>query len=399
MSCGDVEPNTGPDEQEARLESANMQTDGEPYVRRQGNSQGGSGREEGELGPGPIRTRARPPPRGLVVHQVELLMSNSTDGAGNLEHPNLLHETVDLAHQDTRHVQGGQPQPWGGSFAKPKKAGHLPCDMQSMLQSRIFTIKHVPAASQANVSAAFAGIISAYCHDPCESHLFGMLAFPKLVLRTAPAKGNRAGEHLFMIIEHRLQMFCDGGYQGLWEAALKDNAQALAPSGPSTRAAKRQKLGLDGRVPDRTLDRVRELVGEGASKKALQLLTSSGIHDSADPAVMQQLRKLHPPQTGDFPLYAPGAPTDWEYTHSEAFWGPLVRESILHFPRASAPGPSGLRPSHLQHAVKRPGHGNTLVAAIATLAEIWSQGRLPDHHGPWLCGASLTPLRKPDGGR
>ena len=151
-------------------------------------------------------------------------------------------------------------------------------------------------------------------------------------------------------------------------------------------------------MPERTVARVRELVAEGASKKALQLLTSSGIHDSSDPGVLQRLGMLHPAADGQLPLYARNTATEGEYDEPFPFWGPLVRDSILHFPRGSAPGPSGLRPTHLQDAVKRPGHGNTLIKALAMLTEAWALGRLPDSHGPWLCCANLTPLKKSDGG-
>ena len=138
-------------------------------------------------------------------------MAASTDAMGNFEHPALLQESMDLAHQDVRMGPPTTTQPWGGNFGRPKKATGVPCDMQSLLRSRIFTVKHVPAGSQSKVSAALAGIISAYCADPCEAHLFGMMALPKLVLRTAPAKGSRGPEHLLTILEHRLQLFCDGG--------------------------------------------------------------------------------------------------------------------------------------------------------------------------------------------
>ena len=335
LSCGDVESNPGPEGPGERDPGDGMQLDG------------ALPREPNGVGPGPIRTRTRVQNRGMVVHQVETLMATSTDAIGNLEHPALLQESMDLAHQDVRSGPPIAAPPWGGSFGRPKKATGVPCDMQSLLRSRIFTVKHVPAGSQAKVSAALAGIIAAYCADPCEAHLFGMMAFPKLVLRTAPAKGSRGPEHLRTVLEHRLQLFCDGGYQTLWDHALRDNCNALNFNAATARAVKRQRTGGGEQVSDRTLDRVRELVAEGASKKALQLLTSTGIHDSSDPLVIQQLRKLHPPQEGELPLYAPGEATVWEARSAETFWGPLVRESILHFSQSQGAGSVGSAPEPL----------------------------------------------------
>ena len=39
-----------------------------------------------------------------------------------------------------------------------------------------------------------------------------------------------------------------------------------------------------------------------------------------------------------------------------------------------------------------------LVGALAKFSSMWIKGELPMEHGPLLCGANLTPLRKPDGG-
>ena len=196
--------------------------------------------------------------------------------------------------------------------------------------------------------------------DPCEARLFGLLASPKMVVRTIPTGGGQAAEHLRVAIEHRLTALCAGDYNGLWEKAMKDNPNANSFNAPMTRGAKRQREGGGAeRLPDRTLARVRGLVAEGASKKALQL-----IHDSSDPAVLRKLQQLHPDSAAPLPLFAADSAVHWEYEDTDTFWGPLIRDSILHFPRASAPGPSGLRPSHLQDALKRLGHGGALISAL-----------------------------------
>ena len=75
-----------------------------------------------------------------------------------------------------------------------------------------------------------------------------------------------------------------------------------------------------------------------------------------------------------------------------------IREAALRFPRASAPGPSGLRPSHLQDALLRRGGGLGLIRALAAFATAWAEAKLPPAHSPFLCGANLTPLKKTDGG-
>jgi hypothetical protein len=75
-----------------------------------------------------------------------------------------------------------------------------------------------------------------------------------------------------------------------------------------------------------------------------------------------------------------------------------VKDAIASFPKSSAPGPSGLRASHLQDALRRPGRGAPLVSAIARFCHMWAHGLIPEEMAPVLCGANLTPLRKKDGG-
>ena len=235
-------------------------------------------------------------------------MATSTNWMGNLDHPRLMSEPIDLAHQEVRTggiasasvAVGRQAAP----LHAPAKSTDLPCDLQTLLKCRLFSVKHVPAGCQERVTSVLAGTISAYCRDPCEAWLFGLLAFPKLVLRTAPSKGSRASEHLQAAMDLRLQLFCLGHYKQLWDQALRECPNANTFTAPVTRAAKRQKTGGGEKLSERTVNRVRELVGEGASKKALQLLTSSGIHDSSDPAVIRRLRELHPSAEGILPLYA-----------------------------------------------------------------------------------------------
>ena len=38
------------------------------------------------------------------------------------------------------------------------------------------------------------------------------------------------------------------------------------------------------------------------------------------------------------------------------------------------------------------------MRALAVFTKAWAEGKLPLAHGPFLCGANLTPLKKSDGG-
>ena len=117
---------------------------------------------------------------------------------------------------------------------------------------------------------------------------------------------------------------------------------------PVTRAAKRARTATDGKVSEHDLRRARTLVGEGATRKALDSLMSEGSHDPTDSGVLDRLRQLHPDgQSLSSTLPECHDPHIVPDNSEDGYWDALVREAVLRFPRASSPGPSGLRPSHL----------------------------------------------------
>ena len=88
-----------------------------------------------------------------------------------------------------------------------------------------------------------------------------------------------------------------------------------------------------GPLSQQQLDRVRQLLSDGAGKKALQLLNSAGLHDPSDPHVLARLKELHPPPHEQLPL---SLPVTWPVAMREdihGFWEPRVATAILHFPR------------------------------------------------------------------
>ena len=112
-------------------------------------------------------------------------------------------------------------------------------------------------------------------------------------------------------------------------------------------------------------------VADWIPRKALNALMSHGLHDPEDPQVVEKLRDLHHtceeelppslPKRLDGPMSGPEDVRAWEE---------LVRSAVLRFPRGTAPGPSGLRASHLQDCVQRRGGGAPLVSALAHLAQL-----------------------------
>ena len=71
--------------------------------------------------------------------------------------------------------------------------------------------------------------------------------------------------------------------------------------------------------------------------------------------------------------------------------------ALRSFPAATAPGPSGLRVQHIHEALQ-PGAGDGLMDQLAAVVNLLVQGRACSNIAPFLAGASLVALPKPNGG-
>ena len=74
----------------------------------------------------------------------------------------------------------------------------------------------------------------------------------------------------------------------------------------------------------------------------------------------------------------------------------LVRRALATFASTSGAGPCGLRPSHLQNAL-RFSSGDQTLRLLSEVVLLMMRGEIPDDVRPWVCGASLMALRKPNG--
>ena len=226
-----------------------------------------------------------------------------------------------------------------------------PCSLQELLTCRVPTLRHVPSSFQREFSDALASYLHLYSLHKTDEWLFGVLSLPKLVLRATTMQGKNKVDHLTGTLRSRLGAFLAGDLTRLWDQLIIDHPNALNTGRPETRARKKART-TQGPVPSHVLAQIRQLLHDGAAKKALQLLNSIGTHDPHDPAIWLKLQSLHPAPKTRMPESLP-EDLDPQLGDGDAgFWDPLVSDSILRFPRGSAPGPSGLRPAHLQDAVR-----------------------------------------------
>ena len=100
-----------------------------------------------------------------LAHPEEILdMVHRVDGLGNAVH---IHAT----------------RPSNTTLTLPE-----PLPFHDLLQARVSTIRHVPAALQQQVSTVLAAALTRYTAEPTDGHLFVLLGFPKLVLRSVKSR-------------------------------------------------------------------------------------------------------------------------------------------------------------------------------------------------------------------
>ena len=355
LSCGDVESNPG------------------PRPAGQGKSESGD------------RTPRRSPSTKRSL--------GSADGTGS--DPAVV-VSPEGHESNLRNSASSAPATPGSSITESDNRYKAPVPLDLVFQLRCAVMRHIPGRALRDFAATMGWALDRYVTTPCDHSLFGVLALPRLCLRTVPLKGRFSVTELEMSILRRLDLFRRGDWHTLWGEAAKD---ALLREGVETRASKRARQGAHDAdvLDDRTVRRSRQLVGDGAPGKALQSLLSDGVRSAQDPAVLAQLQALHPQGPPVTLANLPGGLPPFE-DPAAVPWDDILRDSIRRFSRASAGGPSGLRPCHLQDATRRAGMGAPLLAGLSRLCRAWLQGLLPVHHSPAWCGANLIPLAKKGGG-
>ena len=140
--------------------------------------------------------------------------------------------------------------------------------------------------------------------------------------------------------------------------------------------------------------RVTTLIQEGALRRACAaLLQDPPVRPTDD--VVASLRLLHPGSSvedrvemGTLREVASGAAPSADMEQ--------VRKALLSFPSTSGAGRSGLRPSHVRDAL-RPASSDLLLRLLSEVVSLLLRGEDPESVRPYVCGASIMALRKPNG--
>ena len=107
-----------------------------------------------------------------------------------------------------------------------------------------------------------------------------------------------------------------------------------------------RNLNAQGPQHYHNIRRARSAVHDGQYTKAIQALTSEGLASPSNEVLNEMISK-HPQVP---PATLPAGPAPTPPTISES----AVKKSFKSFPSGSAPGPSGLRPTHVREAMLCP---------------------------------------------
>ncbi len=245
--------------------------------------------------------------------------------------------------------------------------------------AQVPVVKRIPRAHRLLWADLLTDALRGIAEVPLECNQWKrLLALPKLVLRLPQLRAN--GRASDAIIQTHISGLLHRARNGEW-ASLFHDARYIRPP-------------PRGRATDRTLAaRVIALVQEGMLSKAVQMLGTNGLH-SFTPEIVEVLRAKHPISHTVTPPHPDPMPEFIEFRPED------MRRAIAAFHSASAPGASRFRPSHFKDALNIPtgDHGERITKALASVCSILAQGQAPGEIAPWLAGAPVYPLRKPDGG-
>ena len=264
--------------------------------------------------------------------------------------------------------------------------------VRAILQLRSGTIRHIPMGARAACGKSLGHLLRSLCVLQTWDSLQRLLLFAKWVLQPPPRWGRKHRMGNVRAIINRTTDILERPLHELWSEL---NAQHT----PRRSNRKRQRQDTLEQYDESLESRLQSLIGEGALGKAAKHLISEGVHDPCDPKVLETLRLLHPQP-----------PTDPKIPSCSS-WGTCLQDDpgarkqtlktvIQSFPPGSAPGPSGLRPKHLQDILQGDQQGSTaLLHGLALLTESCETGSIPQTAATHLCSASLIALKKPTGNR
>ena len=254
--------------------------------------------------------------------------------------------------------------------------------LTNIFQAPCPTLKHVPKGVRDRWARVFKDCLSAVCDAPADLSRWSKLFMLAKCVLASPATGHRLHwREILALVRSRIDRWLAGDLVALWLEAVA-GGKSLAKRVQSS----------SGSQQSSNIRRAKLAVQDGQYSKAIKALTSDGL---ATPSaeVLEEMLGKHPQVA---PPNLPSGQVPPPFTVSEL----AVKKGVRSFPNGSAPGPSGLRPSHLREAVgcPSPDRANRFLSSLTSFLNLLAGGRAPPTIIPHLCGASVLAYRKKNGG-
>ena len=255
----------------------------------------------------------------------------------------------------------------------PADAGPLLLpSLESVFARQVNTTAHIPKRCRPRMARLLRKELS----DAAFNNDLGAWTRLVLICKCLLGPRLRGGKHehrqLDATIERRMDRWEDGDLLGLW-------AEVTAKAPPAT--APTQQQAVIGAF---------RLVREGHYSRAFARLTSGGVQQ-ATPEVLATLRRLHPAAP------PPQHPREQQPSRAPEITTEMVVQALASFDPLTAPGAMGLKVPHLTDLIASDPSGS-FAAALTRLIQRLADGTVCGEVRPFICGACLTALPKPDGG-
>ena len=226
---------------------------------------------------------------------------------------------------------------------------------------------------------------------PCHTHVYcassnlsswsEVFMLVKCILASPAASHRLCWQEILNLVKFPIQKWQGGDMVSLWTKAVS-GGKSLSKHRPPSSSSSQQSCNLR---------RARLAIQDGQYSKAINSLTSNGLATPSD-EVLQEMLAKHP-QT------APPNSASWACPPPASVTKAVVCKCIQSFPNGSAPGPSGLHPSHLQEAVgcPSPDWACLVLSSLTRFINLIVAGKTPPIVIPHLCGATLLANKKKSG--
>eukprot|EP00873_Tetraselmis_striata_P029753 jgi/Tetstr1/450017/TSEL_037064.t1 len=321
---------------------------------------------------------------GVRVHAPPVVAPTPPEVGAPAGHPGSQASRARYPPPPTRPSPAGDGVGWGAvDHLSDVDMVHMPAEM-SMETAVPIDFQEAWAEAQRCVNERVVAAMEA--NDPVvlDRALKWKYMLPQLLLR-APSRG---GRRRLQALAWRFRAFAERRMTELVRSW--DDARTEAFYAGHARQ-RRTDADLFAALLVGTADTVVALVEDGELSRAAGRLSSKGMGDLSDPAILAQLRDKHPSRSHPIPDAAYDIPVD------EAALTVDMRVPYQQLKQHVAAGPSGMRNEYLRCLVGEyaPASGPAAVRAMSEVASMYLQGRLPGWFNRLFASARLVaPVKK-----